>query len=114
ALALRYTPSGQLDTTFNVQNSLAGKSLAGVGGPAVDLLWGQGSVYDAEHAATNYGGTTLTVQRHGGAVAADVFGFDSPAQVVNGHLMAFGQDFGTVTNSGGTVTIHFSANATQD
>ncbi|MEJ6020725.1 calcium-binding protein [Ramlibacter sp. PS4R-6] len=107
---VRYTSTGALDTTFNVQpSSLSGKFLAAAGGPAVDLLWGTGAIYDAElFARDNYQGATLTIQRHLGAVGSDVFGGDNPLTFSGGKAFLDGQELGNVTNSGGTLSITFT------
>jgi uncharacterized delta-60 repeat protein len=113
---LRYTSEGQLDTTFNPQDPLADKNLAAASGPAVDLLWGHGAVYDAELGARdNYAGATLTVERHGGAVSTDVFAADDDnLSFAGGAVTLEGLQIGTVlANANGTLSIQLNSNASQ-
>jgi uncharacterized delta-60 repeat protein len=95
--------------------------------PAV-VLAPDGHLFDAELAALgaagNYDGATVTLQRHGGANANDVFiglgllnafGLAGDDIVVSGPLGPFGVHVGTIVqNSGGVLSFTFNANATQD
>ena len=59
----------------------------------------------------NYGGTTLTVGRTGGAVATDVFSGTGALSLTGGNVVLSGTTIGTYTQTGGTLAITF-ANAT--
>ena len=75
-------------------------------------------IFDTELAASgNYNGATLTLQRHGAANAQDVFSAASSALTVltpGSYFSIDGVTIGRVTsNSAGTLTLTFNANATQ-
>ncbi|UJF22158.1 hypothetical protein [Shewanella sp. OMA3-2] len=93
---------------------------AGVGN-TVNLDSGSNAnVSDAELDALNggngnYAGASLTVQRVGSAVTADVFGFDtSGAQfsVSGANLQSGGLTFASFTNASGVLNISFNSSAT--
>lgn len=77
---------------------------------------------DAELGALNSGngnwnGASLTVQRAGTAISADVLGFDTAgaAFTVSGtsaNLQSGGQTFATYTHTGGVLTISFTSSGT--
>ena len=72
------------------------------------------AIFDAEMAAVgNYGGAMLTIARHGGANASDLFSATGVAQFNSGVLNVSGTDIGTVTQTGGTLNLSFTSNATQ-
>lgn len=75
---------------------------------------GNATVADAEMDASNWGGSSLTVQRRGSSLDRDVFGFNPLSYSVNGsNLMTGGSTtFGTFTNAAGVMTITFNNNAT--
>ena len=74
------------------------------------------SISDAELDATDdYAGSTLILEREGGAVADDSFGFDTSAgtfTVSGGDLLAGGSIFASFTESGGTLTVTFDSSGT--
>jgi hypothetical protein len=72
------------------------------------------AISDAElHAAGSYAGASLTLARHGGGEASDVFGASGNLAFTAGHALLGGTDIGTVTNANGHLTITFNANATE-
>ncbi|ABC29955.1 uncharacterized protein with a C-terminal OMP (outer membrane protein) domain [Hahella chejuensis KCTC 2396] len=144
-LALQYTNGGATDTialraasgglssansssiTSTVNNApvisnLNGDSVswAGVGGTVNLDAGGDAGGSDTELDALNggngdYSGGTLTVQRVGGAVTSDLFGFDvdGAAFSVNGSdLQSFGQSFASFTNANGVLSITFNSSST--
>ena len=63
----------------------------------------------------NWNGSTLTIARSGGASADDVFGAPgslSSIAAASGNVVVSGTTIGTYTNSGGTLSITFNADAT--
>lgn len=72
------------------------------------------TVSDTEHdGANDYGGSTLTVAREGGANADDDFGFDTGAgtfTVSGGDLLTGGNVFASFTDNSGTLTVSFNSN----
>ena len=63
----------------------------------------------------NWSGSTLTIARDGGASANDIFGATgslSSIAAVSGNIVVSGTTIGTYTNSGGTLALTFSVNAT--
>ncbi|AZZ92667.1 tandem-95 repeat protein [Hahella sp. KA22] len=144
-LALQYTNGGATDTialqaasgglssanssaitsTINnapVISNLNGDAVswAGVGGTVNLDSGGDASGSDTELDALNggngdYSGGTLTVQRVGGAVTSDLFGFDTSgaAFTVNGSdLQSSGQSFASFTNANGVLSITFNSAST--
>ncbi|MBU6953421.1 tandem-95 repeat protein [Hahella sp. HN01] len=144
-LALQYTNGGATDTialkatsgglssansssitsTINnapVISNLNGDSVswAGVGGTVNLDSGGDASGSDTELDALNggngdYSGGTLTVQRVGGAVTSDLFGFNTSgaAFTVNGSdLQSLGQSFASFTNANGVLSITFNSSST--
>lgn len=93
---------------------------AGEGNTVVLDASGNALLSDTEFGALNGGngnwaGGSLTVQRPGTAIAADVFGFSlaGAAFTVSGsNLQSGGQTFATFTNSGGVLTITFTSSGT--
>ena len=84
------------------------------GGSAV-VLDANASVFDAElDAIGNYAGAVLTIQRSGGASADDAFGASGTlAALANGAALTVdGTTIGTVSNTGGILTLSFDASAT--
>ena len=83
------------------------------GGSAV-VLDTNASVFDAElDAIGNYGGAVLTIQRNGGASADDVFGASGTlAALANGAALTVDNTtIGTVSNTGGILTLSFDSSA---
>jgi uncharacterized delta-60 repeat protein len=110
----RYNSNGSLDTRFNLANTLDGAPSYTENGAAV-LLDGNVQIYDAELAATNFNGASLTLARNGGANAQDLFSATSTlgALTQGGNLSVGATIIGTVTtNSGGTLLLTFNSNAT--
>jgi uncharacterized delta-60 repeat protein len=114
----RFNSDGSLDTSFGTGTG------AGLSGPAFfienkepTVLNAHATVHDAELAAAgSYAGATLTLARHGGANAEDVFGASDhlAALADGGDLVLSGVTIGTVTqNSGGTLVLSFGAAATE-
>ena len=110
----RYNSDGSLDTSFKPAYQVFNEN-----GIAV-LLADNVHIYDAELAAIdNYAGTTVTIMRHGGTNAEDLFSVkhggtlgvltEGMAVVVGGITV------GTVSkNSGGTLVLAFNSNANQN
>jgi uncharacterized delta-60 repeat protein len=112
---LRFNADGSLDTRFNLTNTLGGAVSFTEGGAAV-VLDADVQVYDAElTAANNFSGATLTLARHGGANAQDVFsatGTLSSIAAASGNVVVGGTTIGAYTQSGGTLVFTFNASAT--
>ena len=112
----RFNGDGSLDTSFGTRVPLGGAAFYTEGGaPAV--LNAAATVHDTELAAIgNYAGASLTLARHGGANAQDVFGASGnlAALTQGGNIVLSGVAVGTVTqNSGGVLLLTFGANATE-
>jgi hypothetical protein len=70
-------------------------------------------VYDADLAKLgSYAGATLTLARHGGANADDIFGASGNVSFANGVLSVANTPIGHVSNVGGVLTLHFETGAT--
>ena len=81
---------------------------------AAKVLNATASVVDADLTGSNYAGAALTLARSGGANAQDVFSGSGALTLVDGgNVTLSGTVIGTATNSGGTLTITFNADATQ-
>jgi len=112
-LLTRFNTDGSLDTTFGVANTLNATPTFTEGGAAV-VLDSTISVYDAELvAAGNYSGASITLARHGGANAEDVFSASGNLSFTGGNAVLSGVTVGTVSNAAGTLVITFNTNATQ-
>jgi uncharacterized delta-60 repeat protein len=115
---VRYNKDGSLDRNFATINTLGGTTHYIKNGSAV-VLDSNVQIYDAELASLgNYNGAVLTLKRHGGTNAQDVFGnkFNGTlAILIEGHpLVVNGKTIGTViTNSAGTLKFKFNGAATQ-
>jgi uncharacterized delta-60 repeat protein len=118
----RYNPDGSLDTSFDMPNavdSLGGAVSYTQGGPAV-VLDSDVAIHDTELDALNggfgnYNGATLTLARHGGANAQDLFKATGTLSALTqgGTFSVGGTAIGTVTqNNGGTLNLLFNGNAT--
>jgi fibronectin-binding autotransporter adhesin len=102
-----------------VLGGLNGDSVAwaGVGNTVVLDSGGNAALSDTELGALNGGngnwaGASMTVQRPGTAVSADVFGFNTSGAlftVSGNNLQSGGQTFATFTNTGGVLTISFTS-----
>jgi uncharacterized delta-60 repeat protein len=120
---VRYNSDGSLDTSFgNGDASPVGPfALVGPsffiedGSPAV--LNAHATVRDADlEAAGSYAGASLTLARHGGADAQDVFGASGNLAALNegDNIVLSGVTIGTVAhNSAGMLSLTFDANATE-
>jgi uncharacterized delta-60 repeat protein len=109
----RLNPDGSLDTTFGTTNYF---SYAPGGAPIP--LDNRVAVYDHTLAALNggmgdYSGASLSLYREGGAVGEDVFSALGELSFADGTVIFSGVTVGTVTNTGGLLTITFNHNATQ-
>lgn len=87
-------------------------------GAAAVRLDADATAYDHEHAvpdngAGNYGGTTLTLARQGGASSQDLFTGLGALSLASGRAVLSGVTVGAASNAGGTLSISFNANATQ-
>lgn len=69
-------------------------------------------VFDGELATANYAGSTLTLRRHGGANANDIFGTTGTLSFTGTNFVVGGTTIGTFSNSAGTLTVTFSSAAT--
>ncbi|WP_189608066.1 beta strand repeat-containing protein [Saccharospirillum salsuginis] len=93
---------------------------AGIGNTVTLDSGGDATASDTELDALNgangdYSGGSLTVQREGGAVTSELFGFDTSGALfsVNGsNLEDGGQVFATFTNTNGVLTISFTSSGT--
>jgi len=110
---VRYNPDGSLDKTFDAVNTLNGTARYTESGAAV-VLDSTVQIYDYELASQgHYNGAIITLARHGGADSQDVFSGSSNLSFNGGNAVLLGVTIGTVSNSNGTLTIHFNSNATQ-
>lgn len=122
AEVIRLTSSGALDTTFSAVPIAPNAQIGDVTYKAlsnpVPLASSGLIVSDAGLAVQgNYGGSSVTLVRHGAANSQDVFsafGGRLSALTQNSALSLDGVNIGTVTNnSGGSLTITFSNSASQ-
>ncbi|WP_271411397.1 DUF4347 domain-containing protein [Pseudomonas sp. Q1-7] len=132
--AFQGSPANMDFLSFTTSPANAAPTLGGVNGDIVDWAGVGGTVFlddganatlaDAELGALNGGngnwaGASLTLQRPGAAVAADVFGFDTAGALftvsgsaTSGELQANDMTFATYTSSGGVLIINFTSSAT--
>ncbi|HEY7986383.1 MAG TPA: cadherin-like domain-containing protein, partial [Methylophilaceae bacterium] len=113
----RYNSDGSLDTTLNTINTLNGTPSYIENGVHL-VLDSTVSIYDPELAVLNnnngnYSGASVTLARHGGANAQDLFSGIGNLSFSGGHALLSSVDIGTVSSSNGTLTITFNGNATQ-
>ncbi len=110
---VRYNSDGSLDTTFGA-NALNGHSIYTERSNAI-ILDNDVQVFDAELAALdNYGGATLTLERHSGASADDHFSGDGiVAGNANGTVTIADINIGSYTWNSGKLVITFNKSATQ-
>src|SRR6185369_3808572 len=116
---VRYNPDGSLDTTFNASpsNTLGG-TVAYTENAAAVALDSAVAIYDTELAALasglgNYQDASVTLARHGGASAQDLFSARGGLRFSSGNVILSGITVGSYTNSDGTLAITFNSNATQ-
>jgi uncharacterized delta-60 repeat protein len=115
---VRYNIDGSLDHSFggNAFNTLGG-TVSYVAGGAPVALDVNVSVYDPDlgglNGAGNYSGASLTLSRAGGADVHDLFSAGGNLSFSNGMAVLSTVTVGTVTNTGGQLSIEFNTNATQ-
>lgn len=114
----RLRPDGTLDTGFNVASSLPAAALAYVENGSPVVLAPTVNVSDVELAALNagtgnYAGASVTLARHAGANAQDLFSGSGSLSLDGRAAVLGGVGVGAVEQSGGSVRITFNANATQ-
>jgi uncharacterized delta-60 repeat protein len=112
----RYNADGSLDSTFSVPDTLNGTVTYMVGGPAV-VLDRDVVIDDAELTAQlGYTGASVSLVRHGGASAQDVFSATGNLRALTqgSALVISNFTVGTVTtNSGGVLVLTFNDSAYQ-
>jgi serralysin len=115
----RYNADGSLDKTFSLAASTLSSSKTYSEQDNPIILDRDVQIFDTDLAGgDNYNGATLTLSRHGGANADDVFSAASGGSLSalqSGSVFSVnGVVIGLVTgNSAGTLTLAFTANATQ-
>jgi uncharacterized delta-60 repeat protein len=111
----RLNADGSFDTSFvPAPGGSLGATVKGDGIHPVVLDF-NALVYDAELAARgSYGGATLSLARHGGASADDHFTGMGDVSFDANNLSVGGQVIGWVEQNGGTLTLHYNGNATQE
>ncbi|MEZ5909136.1 MAG: tandem-95 repeat protein [Hyphomicrobiaceae bacterium] len=109
---LRFNADGTLDTTFDPVSTLGGTVAFTEDGAAVVLEGDFVGIFDADLGGT-FNGTTLTLQRLGGANPDDQFGSVGALQLTGGQVRLSGVFIGTYTDSGGTLQIEFNGSASQ-
>ena len=117
---VRYNADGSLDTSFGVGPAVntLGAAVAYTENASAIALDASVAVFDADLAALNggagnYSGASVTLARAGGSAAEDVFSARGNLAFTAGSAVLSGTTVGTVSNTGGTLTISFNANATQ-
>ena len=113
---VRLNADGSMDTTFNgsTSNTLGG-SINFTEDQSPVVLDSDVQIFDADLSRTNFSGARLTLTREGGSNPQDLFAATgSLGGLTQGaNLVIDGTTIGTVTtNSGGTLTLTFNANAT--
>lgn len=114
-LIARINTDGSLDTTFGGGASTLDGTPTYALGDAPVVLDANVQVSDAEFdAAGSYQGATLTLERHGGASADDVFSYSGFPLPLGTTLFAAGAPVADVIqSSGGRLVLQFNANAAQ-
>lgn len=110
----RLNADGTLDATFATgQASTIGGTVV-ANGVRPKVLDTNASIYDADlNAKGSYAGATLTLSRQGGAAAEDLFSGSGEVSFASGNLTVGGVVIGTVSQSGGTLTLTFNAQSNQ-
>ncbi len=109
---VRYNSNGALDNSFNPVNTLNSQPSHSENSAAV-VLDNTVQIYDAELAGQgNYNGASITLMRHGGANAGDVFSGSGLLSFRGSDAFLSGANIGTVSNSNGTLSIIFNSKAT--
>jgi uncharacterized delta-60 repeat protein len=114
----RYNTDGSLDTTFSPPGGALDVSPTYTEGGFYVVLNANIQIADAElNAVGNYNGASLTLSRHNGASAQDIFsssGGTLTPLTVNSYFAVDSVTIGRVTaNDAGTLTLTFTTNATQ-
>ena len=108
AVIVHFNADGTLDSTTNPGDPFAKEAIAQVSGPAIELS-PTANVSDVDdEAQQSYAGATLTIARHGGVVAGDVFGMDGPVTLSGTSVMVNGTAVGTLASSDGSLKITFN------
>ncbi len=118
---IRLNADGSLDTTLGAtpgSNTLGGTVSYTENAPAIALDT-KVAISDPELTALRYGqgnytGASVTLARSTGANAQDVFGASGKLSFTGGNAILSGTTVGSVTQNGGSLTITFNSNATQD
>ncbi|QDV70163.1 Bifunctional hemolysin/adenylate cyclase precursor [Rosistilla carotiformis] len=109
----RLNSDGTLDSTYGVEDPLAG-SPSYVEGGAAFVLDDHVSIFDEELVVDdNFADSTLTLLRSGGANAEDQFIATGTLSFSGGDLVVNGITIGSVTNDAGTLAMVFNGNVTQ-
>ncbi len=112
---IRLNADGSLDTSFNgTANQTLGGTVAYTENAAAIALDSAVSLYDAELAMSGtYDGASITLTRTAGASPDDIFSARGNLSFSDGNAVLSGDTVGTVSNSGGSLTLTFNSNATQ-
>ncbi|MEI8208659.1 MAG: hypothetical protein WCG16_05610 [Methylococcales bacterium] len=115
-LVLHFNADGSLDDTFNPNyntvNAIANSIYTENGSPIA--LDSSVKIYDAELSAQgNYSGASITLARHEGTNAENVFTVSGNLSISGNNAVLSGVTIGTVSQSNGTFTLTFNSNATQ-
>ncbi|MBD2839311.1 DUF4347 domain-containing protein [Pseudomonas sp. JM0905a] len=116
-LSFTTSPANAAPTLGNVNSDSV--AWAGVGNTVTLDDGGDAALADAEFVALNGGngnwaGASLTLQRPGGAVSSDIFGFNTAGSqftVSGNNLQSNGNTFATFTNTGGVLTVTFTSSS---
>ena len=112
AAILQLDTNGAIDSRFSLSDSLDGNPTYVEDGAAVTLD-ADVSIFDGELSTTDdFGGATLVLERNGGANSEDVFSATGNLFFNAGTLELLSSNIGTVTNTGGTLTLTFAAGVT--
>lgn len=108
----RFNPDGSLDNTFNSFDTLDAVASYTENATAT-VLDSSVQIYDAElYQHGSLAGATLTLLRHGGANAQDVFSGSGNLDFVGSTAELYGFAIGSLASSAGTITITFNDAAT--
>uniref|UniRef100_UPI003750E755 beta strand repeat-containing protein n=1 Tax=Undibacterium sp. TaxID=1914977 RepID=UPI003750E755 len=112
---VRLNADGSLDTSFNgTATATLGGTVAFTYGETPIALDSSVAIYDLDLAASgNYAGAVLSLARNGGANSQDLFSANGNLSFSAGNVILSATTIGTVSNTGGTLTITFNSNATQ-
>ena len=116
---VRYNTDGSVDTSFGAVHNTLDSIPSFVENSAPVVLAPHVQIFDTELSAANsYNGASVTLARHGGANGQDVFAVASGGSltplVASSYFAVDGITIGRVaTNDAGTLTLNFSAGATE-